>query len=88
LLEHPGSFKPLIEAILLNLGFNTKLRRAVELEAAGQLPERILPYGASMSEEVVTHWLSLRPISYVMDAENPQRPRHSNQHAKVDKRSF
>jgi hypothetical protein len=88
LLEHPGSFKPLIEGILLNLGLYKKLRRAVELEAAGQLPERILPYGASMSEEVVTNWLSLRPISYVMDAENPQRPRHSNEDAKVDKSSF
>jgi hypothetical protein len=71
LLEHPGSFKPLVEAIVLNFRFYEELRWANEVEAASQLPERIQPDGPSMGEEVVTRWFSLGPVSHVMNAKNP-----------------
>ena len=79
---------PSAAVIFRDFGLDAYLGRSMKFKAAVQLPQRVLPERFSMRKKVMAASFSLCPIASVVNMDKPERPRHPDDHAKINQQSF
>lgn len=80
LLQHPRSLKKAVEPVTTHAA-EIEGRRAVELQSAVHLPDRVNHKATPVGEIVVTVRLPLAPVPQIVGADHPEGSAHADRRA-------
>ena len=75
------------KGVVRDVGLDAQTRRAVEVEAAEELPRNIAQKAEAVREIIVALRQALRPVARVVNADDGRWPAHADEDAKKNERA-